>query len=123
MAMMLAGLRGIDEEIWKAARVDGIPKWRTYLFIVMPMMRPVFVTALVIIAVGIVRVYDLVVAMTGGGPGIVVGSAGDLRLSSTCSVARTSAQGMAASPMMLLPVAIIVVPWAFFEFGGRRRRA
>ena len=41
MAMMLAGLRGIDEEIWKAARVDGIPTWRTYLFIVIPMMRPV----------------------------------------------------------------------------------
>ena len=47
---MLAGLRGIDEDIWKAARVDGIPKWKTYLFIVIPMMRPVFITTLVIIA-------------------------------------------------------------------------
>ncbi|MGO7653300.1 ABC transporter permease subunit, partial [Rhizobium ruizarguesonis] len=37
MCLMLAGLRGIDEEIWKAARVDGIPMWRTYLFIVIPM--------------------------------------------------------------------------------------
>ncbi len=70
MALMLAGLRGVDDEIWKASRVDGIPKWRTYVFIVIPMMRPVFVTALVIVAAGIVRTYDLVVAMTGGGPGL-----------------------------------------------------
>ncbi len=66
---MLAGLRGIDGEIWKASRVDGIPAWRTYIFVVIPMMRGVFVTTLVIIASGIVRVYDLVVATTNGGPG------------------------------------------------------
>lgn len=70
MCLMLAGLRGIDEDIWKAARVDGIPAWRTYLQIVIPMMRPVFITTLVIIAAGIVKVYDLVVAQTSGGPGI-----------------------------------------------------
>jgi glucose/mannose transport system permease protein len=70
MCLMLAGLRGIDEDIWKAARVDGIPMWKTYLFIVIPMMRPVFVTTIVIITSGIVRLYDLVVAQTGGGPGI-----------------------------------------------------
>ena len=54
MCLMLAGLRGIDEDIWKAARVDGIPMWKTYLFIIIPMMRPVFITTLVIIASGIV---------------------------------------------------------------------
>ena len=70
MCLMLAGLRGIDEDIWKAARVDGIPMWKTYLFIVIPMMRPVFITTLVIIASGIVKLYDLVVAQTSGGPGI-----------------------------------------------------
>ncbi|MGA1536495.1 MAG: carbohydrate ABC transporter permease, partial [bacterium] len=50
MCIMLAGLRGVDEDIWKAARVDGIPTWKTYLFIVVPMMRPVFITTLVIVA-------------------------------------------------------------------------
>ena len=49
MCLMLAGLRGIDEEIWKAARVDGIPAWKTYLYIILPMMRPVFITTLVLI--------------------------------------------------------------------------
>ena len=44
MALMLAGLRGIDEEIWKAARLDGIPTWRVYLSIVLPMMAPTLAT-------------------------------------------------------------------------------
>jgi len=70
MALMLAGLRGIDEDIWKATRIDGIPLWKTYVVVIIPMMRPVFVTALVLIASGIVRVYDLIVAQTNGGPGI-----------------------------------------------------
>src|SRR5690606_10416737 len=70
MILMLAGLRGVDEEIWKAARVDGIPTWRTYISIVLPMMRGVLVTAVVLIGSGIVRLYDLVVALTNGGPGI-----------------------------------------------------
>ena len=70
MCLMLAGLRGIDEDIWKATRVDGIPMWKTYLFVIIPMMRPVFITTLVIITSGIVKLYDLVVAQTGGGPGI-----------------------------------------------------
>ena len=55
MVLMLAGLRGIDEEIWKASRVDGIPTWKTYIFIVLPMMRGVLVTAVVIAGSGIVR--------------------------------------------------------------------
>ncbi len=49
MCLMLAGLRGIDEDIWKATRVDGIPMWKTYLLVVIPMMRPVFITTLVIV--------------------------------------------------------------------------
>ncbi|MBX3567988.1 MAG: sugar ABC transporter permease [Rhizobiaceae bacterium] len=119
MCLMLAGLRGIDEDIWKAARVDGIPMWKTYLFIVIPMMRPVFVTTLVIIASGIVRVYDLVVAQTSGGPG----QASEVPAKYVYDymfAAQNLGQGFAASTMMLLSVAIIVVPWAYLEFGRRR---
>jgi glucose/mannose transport system permease protein len=70
MAIALAGLRGIDAEIWKASRVDGIPTWRTYLFIVLPMLRASMATAVVLLSISVVRLYDLVVAMTHGGPGI-----------------------------------------------------
>lgn len=119
MCLMLAGLRGIDEDIWKAARVDGIPMWKTYLFIVIPMMRPVFVTTLVIVMSGIVRVYDLVVAQTGGGPGI----ASEVPAKYVYEFmfrAQNLGQGFAASTMMLLSVAIVLIPWAYFEFGGKK---
>ena len=70
MCIMLAGLRGIDEDIWKAAKVDGIGTVKTYVVVIIPMMRPIFITALVLIASGIIKLYDLVVAQTGGGPGL-----------------------------------------------------
>jgi glucose/mannose transport system permease protein len=120
MCLMLAGLRGIDEDIWKAARVDGIPMWKTYLFIVIPMMRPVFITTLVIITSGIVKLYDLVVAQTGGGPG----NASEVPAKYVYEFmfrAQNLGQGFAASTMMLLSVAIIIIPWAYLEFGGKRR--
>jgi glucose/mannose transport system permease protein len=121
MCLMLAGLRGIDEDIWKAARVDGIPMWKTYLFIVIPMMRPVFITTLVIIASGIVKVYDLVVAQTSGGPGIS-SEVPAKYVYDYMFQAQNLGQGFAASTMMLLTVAIIVIPWAYLEFGGGRKR-
>ena len=120
MCLMLAGLRGIDEDIWKAARIDGIPAWKTYLFIVIPTMRPVFVTTLVIIMSGIVKLYDLVVAQTGGGPGIS-SEVPAKYVYDFMFRAQNLGQGFAASTMMLVSVAIIVVPWAYLEFGGKRR--
>ncbi|MEQ8447402.1 MAG: sugar ABC transporter permease [Pelagibacterium sp.] len=121
MVLMLAGLRGIDEEIWKAARVDGIPAWRTYLFIVLPMMRGVLVTAVVIVGSGIVRLYDLVVALTKGGPGIA-SEVPAKYVYDYMFTAGNIGQGLAASTMMLLTVMIIIIPWAYLEFGGRGKK-
>lgn len=120
MCLMLAGLRGIDEDIWKAARVDGIPTWRTYVQIIIPMMRPVFITTLVIITASIVKVYDLVVAQTSGGPGIS-SEVPAKYVYDYMFHAQNLGQGFAASSMMLLSVIIIVIPWAYLEFGGRGR--
>jgi glucose/mannose transport system permease protein len=119
MCLMLAGLRGIDEDIWKAARVDGIPAWKTYLFIVIPMMRPVFITTLVIIAAGIVKLYDLVVAQTSGGPGNS-SQVPAMYVYDYMFQAQNLGQGFAASTMMLLSVLIVLIPWAYLEFGGRK---
>ena len=120
MVIMLAGLRGIDEDIWKAARVDGIPTWKTYVRVIIPMMRPVFVTALVLIASGIIKLYDLVVAQTNGGPGIASEVPAKYVINYMFR-AQNLGQGFAASTMMLLSVVIILVPWAYLEFGGRKR--
>lgn len=119
MVLMLAGLRGIDGDIWNASRVDGIPKWKTYIFVVIPMMRPVFVTALVIIAAGIIKVYDLVVAQTNGGPGIASEVPAKYVIESMFR-AQNLGQGFAASTMMLVSVLIILIPWAYLEFGGKK---
>jgi len=120
MVLMLAGLRGIDQEIWKAARVDGIPMWKTYVFIVIPMMRPVFITSIVIIASGIVRLYDLVVAQTSGGPGIA-SQVPAIYVYDYMFQGQNLGQGFAASTMMLLAVAIVIIPWAYLEFGSKKR--
>lgn len=119
MCIMLAGLRGIDEDIWKAARVDGIGTVKTYIRIIIPMMRPVFVTALVLIASGIIKLYDLVVAQTNGGPGISSEVPAKYVIEYMFR-AQNLGQGFAASTMMLVSVIIILIPWAYLEFGGKK---
>lgn len=119
MCLMLAGLRGIDEDVWKAARVDGIPMWKTYIFIVIPMMRPVFITTLVIITSGIIKLYDLVVAQTGGGPGLS-SQVPAMYVYDTMFSSQNLGQGFAASTMMLVAVIVIIIPWAYLEFGGKK---
>lgn len=120
MCIMLAGLRGIDEDIWKAARVDGIGTFKTYTQIIIPMMRPVFITSLVLIASGIIKLYDLVVAQTGGGPGLSSEVPAKYVIEYMFR-AQNLGQGFAASTMMLCSVIIILIPWAYLEFGGKKR--
>ena len=119
MCLMLAGLRGIDEDVWKASRVDGIPAWKTYLFIIIPMMRPVFITTLVIITSGIIKLYDLVVAQTGGGPGLA-SEVPAKYVYDMMFLSQNLGQGFAASTMMLMAVIVIIIPWAYLEFGGKK---
>jgi glucose/mannose transport system permease protein len=120
MCIMLAGLRGIDEDIWKAAKVDGIGTIKTYIMVIIPMMRPVFVTSLVLIAAGIIKLYDLVVAQTGGGPGLSSEVPAKYVIEYMFR-GQNLGQGFAASTMMLCSVVIILIPWAYLEFGGRKR--
>jgi glucose/mannose transport system permease protein len=119
MCIMLAGLRGIDEDIWKAVRVDGIPAWKTYLLVIIPMMRPVFITTLVIVTSGIIKLYDLVVAQTSGGPGLA-SQVPAMYVYDYMFTAQNLGQGLAASTMMLLSVLIVLIPWAYLEFGGKK---
>ncbi|OSQ41188.1 carbohydrate ABC transporter permease [Thalassospira sp. MCCC 1A01428] len=120
MCLMLAGLRGVDREIWKAARVDGIPLWRTYIFIIIPMIRPVIVTSVVLLSISVVRVYDLVVAQTGGGPGIATEVPAKFVIDHFTERGNV-AIAMAAATMMLLPVLLLVGPWVYNEYVRRVR--
>ena len=69
MALMLSGLKSINTEIWSAARLDGVSFWRLYLEIIIPMMKFTFLTCAILLSLGVVKAYDMVYAMTNGGPG------------------------------------------------------
>ncbi len=119
MCLMLAGLRGIDEDIWKATKVEGIPPWKTYLVVIVPMMRPVFMTTLVLVTASIIKLYDLIIAQTGGGPGLSSEVPAKF-VFDAMFINQNLAQGFAASTMMLVAVIVVIIPWAYLEFGGKK---
>jgi glucose/mannose transport system permease protein len=115
MALMLAGLRGIDQELWKAARVDGIPAWRVYLNIIVPMLRPTIITSVVLLSLAVVRVYDLVIALTGGGPGISSEVPAKFILDYLFGRSNIGL-ATAASSVLLVIVLVIITPWLYYEY-------
>jgi glucose/mannose transport system permease protein len=123
MAILLAGLRGIDEDIWKAARVDGIPAWRIYLSVVIPMLSSMFVTAIVLLGIAVVKLYDLVVAMTGGGPGISTEVPAKFVIDYLFN-RQNIALATAAASVMFAAVLVVLGPWLYNQyFRGDRGEA
>jgi glucose/mannose transport system permease protein len=112
MALMLAGLRGIDESLWMAARIDGIPAWRTYASIVLPQLKGSFATAFVLLSVSAVKVFDVVVAMTQGGPGLASEVPAKFIIDNLFGRANIGVAS-AASTMLLLTVAALLAPWLY----------
>lgn len=115
MAIMLAGLRGIDEDLTKAAKVEGISPYRFYRHIVIPQLTPMFATALVLLSVGGVKVYDLVVALTNGGPGISTEVPAKYVMEFLFRRANIGLASAAAT-VMLITVAAVVVPYIYVEY-------
>jgi len=114
MAMFLAGLRGIDNEVMKAAQIDGASNWALYRRIVIPQLRPAFMSAFVVLAHMAIKSYDLVIALTGGGPG----RATELPATFMYSYTFTRNQmgiGAASATIMLLTIAAIIVPYLWSE--------
>jgi len=120
MALLLAGLRGVDDEIWKAARIDGIPPWRVYLSIVLPMIAPSIATATVLLFLSVVKVYDVVVAMTGGGPGIASEVPAKFILDYLFGRANIGLAS-AASTVLLVTAVAAVAPWMYARSRAERR--
>jgi glucose/mannose transport system permease protein len=120
MAMMLAGLRGIDAEIWKAARLDGIPAWRVYLSIVLPMLRPTIATVFLLLSTAVVKLYDAVVAMTQGGPGTASEVPAKFIMDNLFGRANIGLAS-AGAVMLLVPVLAVLAPYAYAR--SRREHA
>ena len=119
MAMFLAGLRGIDNEMLKAAQIDGASNWNLYRRIVIPQLRPAFLSAFVILAHLAIKTFDLVIAMTGGGPG----RATELPATFMYSYTFTRNQmgiGAASAVIMLTTIAAIMVPYPYSELRERK---
>jgi len=114
MAILLAGLRGIDSELWKATRIDAIPTWRVYVSIILPMLRPMLVTASVLLAVGVAKLYDLVVAMTKGGPGLASEVPAKFIMDNFFERSNLGL-GSAAASVLLVTVVALLSPWIYAE--------
>ncbi|TVP48378.1 MAG: sugar ABC transporter permease [Halomonas sp.] len=119
MALFLAGLRGIDDSIVKAAQLDGASLPRIYWRVVMPCLRPVVFSAVMILAHIAIKSFDLVVALTGGGPGYAT----DLPATFMYAHAFTRAQiglGSASAMLMLGGVLAILIPYLYSELRSRK---
>lgn len=119
MALFLAGLRSVDDEILKAAAIDGAGPVRVYSGIVMPMLRPVFLSTIIILAHLAIKSFDLVIALTGGGPGFAT----DMPATFMYAFAfQRSELGVAAASatMMLMTIVAIIVPYLYSELRGTR---
>ncbi len=114
MALFLAGLRGVDVEQVSAARVDGARPWQIYLHVIIPQLGPVFVSAFVILAHMAIKSYDLVIALTSGGPGrsTWLPSVFMYQYSFTRN---EMAVGAASAVMMLAAIALVVLPYLLAE--------
>ena len=114
MAMFLAGLRGVDGEQINAAKVDGARPWQIYLKIIIPQLGAVFVSAFVILAHTAIKSYDLIIALTNGGPGRSTWLPSVFMYQYTFT-RNEMAIGAASSVLMLAAIAIIVVPYLASE--------
>jgi glucose/mannose transport system permease protein len=114
MALMLAALRGVDEEVWKASKLDGIPVWRTYISIVLPMIKGTVITALTLQIIGSIKVYDVVVAMTRGGPGLASEVPAKFILDNI-GLRSNLGQASAAATVLLLTVVALLVPYFYYQ--------
>ena len=114
MAMFLAGLRGVDGEIVKAAQIDGASTFKIYWRIIIPLMRPVFLSSFVILSHLAIKSYDLIVALTDGGPGTSTWLPAIFMYKMTFT-RNEVALGAASAVMMLMTVAAIMVPYLYSE--------
>jgi len=119
MALFLAALRGIDESIIKAAQVDGASLPRIYWSIILPSLGPVFFSTFIVVSHLAIKSFDLVMALTAGGPGFAT----DLPATFMYAHAFTRGQiglGAASAMVMLAVVAAIVVPYLYSELRSKR---
>jgi glucose/mannose transport system permease protein len=111
MVLFLAGLRSIDPKVWQIARIDAIPPWRVYVQVITPMLGPAFVAAIVLLFSMAAKSFDLVITLTGGGPGF----ASDLPARFVVELIGRQELGLAAAGacVLLCTVAAVIGPYIY----------
>jgi len=121
MALMLAGLKAINSEIWSAAKLDGVKLWRLYVEIIIPMMKFTFITCAILLSLGVIKAYDVVVAMTNGGPGQSTWVPAYFTINALSQKGNLG-YASAAAAMMLVITLIVFTPMVLLTAWQQRRR-
>jgi glucose/mannose transport system permease protein len=122
MALMIAGLKSINSEIWSAARLDGVSLWRLYVEIIIPMMKFTFLTCAILLSLGVIKAFDIVLAMTNGGPGQSTWVPAYFVINAL-SQKQNLGYASAAASMMLIITALVFLPLVLLTAWQARRRA
>jgi len=119
MVIVLAALKGIDPEIHRAAALDGIPVWRVYVSLLLPQVRGALITATLLLMMSAAKVYDLVVAMTNGGPGTATELPAKFVMAYLFVRQNVGLASAAATTLLLTVAAVLAVGWAARRYAKR----
>lgn len=122
MALFLAGLRSVDQDLIKAAQIDGASPFRIYRRVVLPNIAPIFIAVAVIMLQFAIKTFDLVIALTAGGPGTST-TFPAIYVYDLMFQRGQIAQGAAAAIMMLVALAVVLVPYTLWIVWRRRGEA
>ena len=122
MALFLAGLRSVDPDLIKAAQIDGASMPRIYRRIILPAIGPIFVAVLVVLLQSAIKIFDLVAALTGGGPGIAT-TVPSIYVYDLMFQRGQMAEGAAAAMMILFALSLVLVPYTIWTNLRQRREA
>jgi glucose/mannose transport system permease protein len=115
MAMWLAGLRGIDEQLVEAARIDGASKWQIFTKILFPIQKPITLSAIIVLAHVSLKAFALIYAMTGSGPNNVTDIPAVYMFEATFRSNRYST-GSAIAIVLLMMVGLLIIPYLINSF-------
>jgi glucose/mannose transport system permease protein len=121
MALYLAGLRGIPDDLREAARVDGASEWQIYRHIIIPLLRPVTLSVVIVLAHISLKIYDLVVAMGGVGQGFIKDVPAYNMWETTFDQARFAA-GAAIAVVLLILISILIIPYLTISLRQQEER-
>jgi glucose/mannose transport system permease protein len=121
MALYLAGLRGIPEDLREAARVDGASEWQIYRHIIIPLLKPVTLSVVIVLAHISLKIYDLVVAMGGEGQGFIK-DVPALNMWDTTFGSARFAQGAAIGVVLLILISLLIIPYLAISLRQQEER-